>query len=123
MVRAGAQAFVAALLCNGTEEQQAVKMCFDQRTSFMFAGVAFLGTFVIHKTTGNRALSLCIFYFFLMEFLQGFQYFWINDCDSSINQYLTMLGYLHICFQPFFSNLYVSLSATLCQSLPLHTSL
>lgn len=80
-------------------------MCFDQRTSFMFAGVAFLGTFVLYRVSGRKEPAICFFYFFLMEFLQGFQYMWINECDNPINQFLTFLGYLHICFQPFFSNL------------------
>jgi len=38
----------------------------------------------------------------LMEALQAFTYLVINDCSSSLNQVLTFLGYLHICFQPFF---------------------
>ena len=43
-----------------------------------------------------------------MEFLQGCQYWVIADnlqdawCDTFINQFLTMLGFLHICLQPYY---------------------
>jgi len=43
-----------------------------------------------------------------MEFLQAIQYLFIaadlNDpmCDNIINKILTVLGFLHICFQPYF---------------------
>ncbi len=37
-----------------------------------------------------------------MELLQGFTYSVIDQCALPSNQIATMLGYLHICFQPFF---------------------
>jgi len=43
-----------------------------------------------------------------MEFLQAIQYLFIaedlNDaaCDTPINKVLTVLGFLHICLQPYF---------------------
>ena len=43
-----------------------------------------------------------------MEFLQAIQYMYLatglNDpvCDSLVNQVLTLLGFLHICLQPYF---------------------
>jgi len=40
-----------------------------------------------------------------MEFLQGWQYFWIDDCDNFMNKFLTLLGYIHICFQPYFTHI------------------
>lgn len=63
-----------------------------------------------------------IFFFFLMEFLQGLQYFVIDDCDNIWNKALvlacrplvrkarlnplsqTVLGFLHICCQPYFTH-------------------
>ena len=53
---------------------------------------------------GTRAAEGVLF-FFAMEFLQFFQYFWIADnlkdekCLSFINKALTLLGFLHICLQ------------------------
>ena len=40
-----------------------------------------------------------------MELLQFLTYFVINLCHLPFNQMLTLLGYLHISFQPFFINM------------------
>jgi len=40
-----------------------------------------------------------------MEFLQGFQYFFINDCDNWWNKALTLVGFIHICYQPYFTHI------------------
>lgn len=37
-------------------------------------------------------LTAGVFYFFLMEFLQYFQYLVIDDCSNPTNQILTVLG-------------------------------
>ena len=43
-----------------------------------------------------------------MRARQGIQYFFIADdlgdkkCDTTVNQVLTLLGFLHICMQPYF---------------------
>ncbi|PIR31592.1 MAG: hypothetical protein COV36_07970 [Alphaproteobacteria bacterium CG11_big_fil_rev_8_21_14_0_20_44_7] len=39
-----------------------------------------------------------------MELLQAFTYAYIDECSSPTNQILTLFGYLHIAFQPFFIN-------------------
>ena len=52
----------------------------------------------------RRRISYCFFYFALMEGLQFFQYLVINQCDTTINIILTALGWVHICWQPLFSN-------------------
>jgi hypothetical protein len=49
-----------------------------------------------------------VFFFFTMEFLQVFQYMVIAPdmdsilCESNVNKVLTLLGFLHICMQPYF---------------------
>lgn len=45
-----------------------------------------------------------ILYFTLMEGLQAYTYTVIDKCGLPENQIATLLGYLHICFQPFFAN-------------------
>ena len=83
-------------------------MCFDQKSSFGFALMGLLVSAWIYTRTENVKLAGGVFFFFTMELLQGFQYFVIADnlsdklCDSTINQVLTMLGFLHICMQPYF---------------------
>jgi len=53
-------------------------------------------------------VSACFFYFAFMEGIQFIQYLVIDDCTSKTNIVWTILGFLHICFQPLFSNLAMS---------------
>jgi hypothetical protein len=83
-------------------------MCFDQKSSFGFSAMGLFGAWWVHKKTNNLELASGVFFFFTMEFLQGLQYFVIAEdlqsswCDNWINQFLTMLGFLHICLQPYY---------------------
>jgi len=85
-------------------------MCFDQKSSFAFAGMGLFAAWWIHKNTQNTELATGVFFFFTMEFLQGLQYFVIADdlqsswCDNVINQVLTLAGFLHICLQPYYTH-------------------
>lgn len=65
-------------------------------------------------------LASGIFFFFTMEFLQAIQYYFVapelvddlscpsavsrppSPCDSYVNKILTLLGFLHICLQPYY---------------------
>ena len=70
---------------------------------------------------GTRAAEGVLF-FFAMEFLQFFQYFWIADnlkdkkCENFVNKALTLAGFLHICLQ-------VGLPPPACQIFPAIPSL
>lgn len=83
-------------------------MCFGQKSSFGFATAGLLASLWIYSRTHNKQLASGVFFFFTMELLQGFQYFVIaedlNDklCDTLVNRVLTLLGFLHICMQPYF---------------------
>src|SRR5260370_10819658 len=50
------------------------------------------------------AIWMPLGYFSLMELLQAFTYSVIDQCSLPSNQIATLLGYLHIAFQPFFMN-------------------
>ena len=80
-------------------------MCFSENISLAIGifGLA-SSVFFYHK---NVYASIGIGYFALMEIIQFFQYKVINQCDNKKNQFLTTLGYLHICFQPLFFNLWL----------------
>jgi hypothetical protein len=80
-------------------------MCFSANTSLLVGIFGLLSSVYFYKQ--NRYASIGIGYFALMEILQFFQYGVINQCDNPTNQYLTDLGYLHICFQPLFVNLWL----------------
>lgn len=77
-------------------------MCFSQSGSLIvgLTGIAF------SLYISNTYASIGIAYFSLMEILQFFQYQVIDDC-TVYNERLTLLGYLHICFQPFFINVWL----------------
>eukprot|EP00051_Salpingoeca_urceolata_P027265 m.480702 g.480702 ORF g.480702 m.480702 type:complete len:282 (-) comp21928_c0_seq1:242-1087(-) len=79
-------------------------MCFNKEMSGSFAVAGFFMSFWVWHKTSNTQLAIGIFYFFLMEFLQFFQYLTIDQCDNTTNQFLTVLGYLHICYQPYFTH-------------------
>jgi hypothetical protein len=76
--------------------------------SFGFAGLGAALSWWIYSRTNNSDLALGVFFYFTMEFLQGIQYFVIADdlnhswCDHWLNKFLTLLGFLHICLQPYF---------------------
>jgi hypothetical protein len=76
--------------------------------SAAFAAIGLFSTWWIYTKTSNTALASGVFFFFTMELLQAIQYFFIAPaldspiCDTFINQFLTVLGYLHICLQPYF---------------------
>lgn len=73
-----------------------------------FAAMGLFATYWIYTKTENMELASGVFFFFTMEFLQAIQYMFLATgltdpyCDNVINQILTLLGFLHICLQPYF---------------------
>jgi hypothetical protein len=79
-------------------------MCFSKEMSGSFAFLGLILSFWVYSRTSNLQLAIGVFYFFLMEFLQYFQYLVIDDCDNWWNPVLTLVGYIHICYQPYFTH-------------------
>jgi len=85
-------------------------MCFSMEMSGSFAALGLFCSYWIYSRTNNKELASGVFFFFLMEFLQAIQYIFIAPnldspiCDTFVNQFLTVLGYLHICLQPYFTH-------------------
>lgn len=73
-------------------------------TGLAVAGFAAAGWMQLKEAREPPALCLGLAYFALMELLQALSYPVLNQCGSPTNQMLTLLGYLHIAFQPFFIN-------------------
>jgi hypothetical protein len=67
--------------------------------------VGILSSIYFYKKNNYAAIG--IGYFALMEILQFFQYKVINECNNEYNRLLTNIGYIHICFQPLFFNLWL----------------
>lgn len=80
-------------------------MCFSQGQSLAIAAFGFLMSWFCHRYLKNKKMAIGVFFFFTMELLQFFQYFWVNQCDHFMNQALTLLGFIHICMQPYFTHL------------------
>jgi len=83
-------------------------MCFSGEMSAVFAALGLFCSWWIYSRTSNTALASGVFFFFTMELLQSIQYYFIAPnidspiCDTFINQFLTIVGFLHICLQPYF---------------------
>ncbi|MCI0600271.1 MAG: DUF5765 domain-containing protein [Beijerinckiaceae bacterium] len=67
-------------------------------------GVAGAGYAALKRNPEPVALWSCLLYFSSMEALQAASYLVLNQCANPANQVLTLFGYLHITFQPFFIN-------------------
>lgn len=80
-------------------------MCWSGEASAVLATAGITTTVYLAKKGTPRDLWMPLGYFTLMEMLQAFTYIWINACDQPPNQIFTLLGYLHIAFQPFFVNM------------------
>ena len=79
-------------------------MCWSGEASATLATIGLAST--VYAAYKKEPLVLCIAlgYFSLMELLQAFTYTVIDQCELPSNQMATLLGYLHIAFQPFFIN-------------------
>jgi hypothetical protein len=79
-------------------------MCWSGEASAVLATVGLSTTAYAAYKKQPVALWTSLGYFSLMELLQAFTYSVIDQCSLPSNQIATMLGYLHIAFQPFFIN-------------------
>ena len=79
-------------------------MCWSGEASAAVAALGISTTAYAAYKKEPIALWATLGYFSLMELLQAFTYIYLDDCDHPMNQILTLLGYLHIAFQPFFVN-------------------
>jgi hypothetical protein len=87
-------------------------MCSSGEMSAFFAlsSIALAG--IVYKSGRPNQMVVAILYFGAMEALQTVQYMFVarpedgfSMCKNSTNQFLTVVGYLHIVFQPLFCNM------------------
>jgi len=83
-------------------------MCFTQQMSAILSVSGFVVGIWAYSQTKNLRMLAGIWYFVAMEVLQFFQFYWLNQCDNPINQWLTVIGFLHISFQPYFTHTFSS---------------
>jgi len=80
-------------------------MCFSENMSLTIGTAGLLSSLYFYNK--NIYASIGIGYFALMEIIQFFQYKVINQCNNDYNIFLTKIGYIHICFQPLFFNIWL----------------
>ncbi len=80
-------------------------MCWSGEASTVLASIGIASTAYAAYKGEPWPLWTCLGYFTLMEVLQAFTYSVIDQCGLPSNQVATLLGYLHIAFQPFFINM------------------
>ena len=80
-------------------------MCFNKELSLAFSVIGTVVASWLYYQFKNFSAFIGVMYFVLMEFLQFVQYLYIDQCENEWNQFLTVLGFLHICYQPFFTHL------------------
>ncbi len=79
-------------------------MCWSGEASAVLATVGICTTLYAAYKREPAPLWMALGYFSLMELLQAYTYTVIDQCAMPSNQVATLLGYLHITFQPFFIN-------------------
>jgi hypothetical protein len=80
------------------------QMCWSGEASATLAAIGLGTTAYAAYRKEPFQLWICLGYFSLMELLQAYTYTVINQCGNPYNQLATLLGYIHIAFQPFFIN-------------------
>lgn len=83
---------------------QGNSMCWSGEASAALAVTGFASTAYFYKKGEAKVLCSALFYFSLMELLQAYTYTVIDECLDTRNKVATLLGYIHIAFQPFFIN-------------------
>lgn len=83
-------------------------MCFSAEISFGIAATGAAASYYMQRQGATYRLTVPLYFFCSMEFLQGVQYFTLNMCGDPVNEFLTQVGWLHICAQPFFFNMWIS---------------
>jgi len=79
-------------------------MCWSGEASAVLATTGFVSTSYFFYKGESKVLCAALAYFSLMELLQAYTYTVIDQCHIPSNQIATLLGYIHIAFQPFFIN-------------------
>lgn len=80
-------------------------MCWNGEASTALAIIGLSSTVYAAYKGDTPAVWITLGYFSLMEALQAYTYLVIDNCMLPANQIATLLGYLHIAYQPFFANL------------------
>ncbi len=80
-------------------------MCWSMGASVGMSAVGIAATGYLIAKGKPAPMWLPVAYFTAMEILQAVSYPVVNQCELKSNQLVTLLGYIHIAFQPLFFNI------------------
>ena len=78
-------------------------MCFSETQSFINAFILIIGSVVVYP---KHRLTIFLIFLALKDFIQGFLYKYQHN--EKLENSLTVLSWVHICFQPLFVNIFMS---------------
>jgi hypothetical protein len=78
-------------------------MCFSETQSFINAFVLIIGSIFVYP---KFRLSIVLIFLSLKDLIQGFLYKYQDN--EKLEHILTVLSWIHICFQPLFVNIFMS---------------
>ena len=78
-------------------------MCFSETQSFINAIILIIGSIFVYP---NYRLSIILIFLALKDLIQGFLYKYQHN--EKLENSLTVLSWIHICFQPLFVNIFMS---------------
>ncbi|MDP7181343.1 MAG: DUF5765 domain-containing protein [Candidatus Woesearchaeota archaeon] len=81
-------------------------MCWSFGASGVFALLGFVIAYYLYTKKEDKALWIPLAYFGVMELIQALTYGVLGQCNVPANQVLTVLGYMHVAFQPLFINMF-----------------
>lgn len=82
-------------------------MCFTAEMSFALSGIGTLAALFAWIRFRNASMVTGVLFFVAMELLQAVQQAHVGQ-SSDMNRLLTVIGWAHICAQPFFTHLLAS---------------
>ena len=78
-------------------------MCFSEKQSFINAIILIIGSIFVYP---KYRLSIFLIFLALKDLIQGFLYKYQHN--EKLENSLTVLSWIHICFQPLFINIFIS---------------
>lgn len=92
-------------------------MCYNSEISFYFATAGILTIFYIYlfeQRFIKTGIQYILLFYTLMELLQGFQYYFVNQCSNLVNVWLTEFAYILVLAQPTMWNLFYYMNSNSC---------
>jgi hypothetical protein len=92
-------------------------MCYNSEMSFYFAAVGLLTTcyiYLFEERIVKTGIQYILIFYTLMELLQGFQYYFVNQCSNAMNILLTEFAYVLVILQPTLWNLFYYANSNSC---------